>query len=478
MTGSRSALRVLVLLFACACSMLCPLASSQRWSPFDRTVSETPSPTNTPVPTTAAPGDSAEPPETGAPIDTTPTGDEVPVDPSRTPTAAADATPSATSSSPFTRAEDLPAERIRDLWSAPDGRLWVATEAGLFERKEAGWNRLSDRGAVDILGDDGAGGAWVIMEDHATIAMTELGGTGDPAWTVYGGDEGWSPPDPVSGPRRYGGIVRDRDEHVWLAAGEGAALRLDAEAGAWGSVQSEEMGFPPVDPAKDQAYAVTDVALDGAGRVWVAACLFEAVHPTGGGARWFDGDAWRGADAVSSSCVHDLAVDLDGTLWVGQRDTVVRYAPNGDGRSEMELPPWDRYQSAGAIALDGEQRPWVTLLRGGGAYWHVQEALYLLEGDGWTAIYDPDESRGMDGFPIGFNVDGVGFGPDGSGWICTDGMVYGWLDGELVEIGTPLTADNMGLWHLAVDGEGRVWVGRQGEAACDSGLWFYEPAAR
>jgi len=484
MNVSRSGLAVLILVFSSVCSMLCPLVSSQRWTPFGGTVSQTPSPTNTPVPPTATTGDSVEPAETGAPMDSTPTLGGVTLEPSATSTVVVDATaspattPSAHGSSPFSPAENLPAERIRDLWSAPDGRVWVATEAGLFGQEGPGWKRLSDRDAVVLLGDDGAGNAWVIMEDHAVIAMTALGGTADPAWTVYGPDEGWSPPNSVSGPRRYGGIVRDRNGYVWLAAGEGAALRLDVEAGAWGRVTPEEMGFQPADATENQAYAVTDAAVDGAGHVWVAACLFEAVHPTGGGARWFDGDAWHGADSVSGSCVHDLVADLGGGLWVGQRDTVARYDASAARWSEMELPTWDRYQSAGTIALDGEQRPWVTLLRGGGAYWHVQEALYRLDGDGWTGIYDPDESLGMDGFPIGFDVDDVGFGPDGTGWICTDGIVYAWRGGELVEIGTPLAGDNMGLWSLAVDGEGRVWVGRRGEAACDSGLWFYEPTAQ
>ena len=394
--------------------------------------------------------------------------------PSASPRATGTAEPAAPPDSPFRFASELPAERVRDLWRAPDGRLWVATEKGIFAHEEGTWLPVLTRGTVRILGTDGASRVWAVLEEHEGLAVGDLS-TGVPVqWAFYGAESGWTAPSSVSGLPRYGAVVSDRHDRVWLNTGGGELRVLDPETDTWGRLTADEMGFEPADPARDEAYAITDVALDGAGGVWVAACLFEAVHPSGGGARWFDGETWHSAATSDGRCTYDIEVMQDGSIWLGQAGVLAQFEPTRGVWTDTPLPPWDRYQVAASLTSGPDESLWVILYRGGGAYWHVQDALYLLDGETWTMGYDPDIMLEPEHFPVGFDVDGLVVGPDGAAWICADGMVYRWEDGTLERIGAPQTADNMGLWQVALDGDGRVWVGRRGEPYCDSGLWWLE----
>jgi len=115
------------------------------------------------------------------------------------------------------------------------------------------------------------------------------------------------------------------------------------------------------------------VALDSSGDVWVGGWDATPFGPSlvgGPGARWFDGEAWQGADSpvVASGSVTDIEVDTAGNIWVGMVDDLWRYTP-GDGWIRFTPPP----DAPGGflvitdIGLSPSGTPWITTLQCGGA---------------------------------------------------------------------------------------------------------------
>jgi hypothetical protein len=341
---------------------------------------------------------------------------------------------------------DVPPGEIRHLWVAPDGDLWLVGETGIFARADAGWLPVHEGTANRILGTDDAGQVWAVLSDGY-----RLGSFDGTSWTVYGAEQGWEPGDAH-------GLVSDRLGRLWTLSGE-ELRRFDPQSQTWTTLTATDAGFEPLAEPVEPGRALTDVALDGAGNVWVGSCIESGIVIWGQGVRWFDGERWSSSEDTAGQCARDIDVDEAGRVWIGGFDALIRYDPAAGSWSRIPLPPWERTQLVDGIALDAAGNPWVLFTRFGGAGpWH-STAIYALDGGTWVAVSDPN-----DYLPLQF-----AFAPDGTAWVCADRVVLRFSDGEGEIVGSV-----PGYSHqVAVDGAGRVWIA--GEGASGAALWLFAP---
>ena len=399
--------------------------------------------------TAALPDEPLLPTRTPAPGE--PTATATPTE-SPTETLAPTEEPTPTPQSPFTQVilgGDLPEGAIDDLWVAPDGRLWVVIDGDIYAYTDEGWELLHE-GAFDfIMGEDGGGRIWAIVDDETRIAMYDQA-----TWMVFGEESGWpggAARDPVLGP--LGGIwVRYRDE----------LRRFDPLSLTWETFTADQIGFPSLDDYEwepEPGRFLTDLVVDQAGNVWVGNCIFSGIVIEGQGVRWFNGQAWAGATETAEECVQDIEVDAAGRVWMAAFDGLIQYDPTAGTWMHIALPEWERPQLVGQLILDDVGNPWVMFTRFGGAGpWH-SNAIYHLEDGEWGADFDPG----------GYLYMIATTAPDGSLWVCTEGVVW-----RLSRLGN----QEIGLFpaicrQMAVDGRGRLWL--MGERGMDEfGLWWYE----
>ena len=409
-----------------------------------------PADTPTPAPTwTATPRPTSTPP---------PPPTATPVPPTLTPSLSLSPSPTPTPSSPF-RPASWPGEEIRHLWVAPDGRLWLTTDTGIFIRAGDGWEQCYAGMANAILGSDAAGRVWAILDDEKAIGAYDPSagsGHGGATWSVYGPERGWTaPPSAVYLSPGYGdGLVTDPQGRVWLATGGDDLRRFDPQAQTWTVMTAADVGFEPPEEEGYQGHFLSDVALDGAGNVWVGDCIGMGEMLLGQGVRWFDGERWSGSADTAGECVYDVEVDDAGQVWVSGFDALIRYDPAAGDWSRIPLLPWERRQLVTEITLDPAGNPWVEILRFGGASPFGAVARYHLEGGAWVADYDPGGEWFGD----------LAFGPDGVAWLCAEGTVYRLAGGQVEEVGAVAAL----YCQVEVDGAGRVWV------AGAPGLWWLD----
>jgi hypothetical protein len=344
-----------------------------------------------------------------------------------------------------TSADGLPEGGVQHIWVAPDGDLWLAADAGIFVRSGDRWTQIYAGLADRVLGANGVGRVWAVVNDgwHAAVYT----GT----WTLYGPGQGWD--------RSYGGpMVTDRRNWVWVATGADLR-RFDPQTDTWTILSATDVGFAPLVEPLEPGHMLTDVALDGAGNVWVGNCVQEGILISGEGVRWFDGERWSGSVDTAGECVYDIEVDGAGRVWVSGFDALIQYDPAVRAWSRFPLTSaWERPQFITSVDLDPAGNPWVTFIRFSPVGPWGPTALYHLEGNIWVADYDPGEEASIV----------VAFDPDGEAWMCANGVVYRLAGGRWEEIGAPGFCK-----QIAVDGAGRVWVtGGIGRA---SNLWLFSP---
>jgi len=146
-------------------------------------------------------------------------------------------------------------------------------------------------------------------------------------------------------------------------------------------------------------------------------------------------------------------------MWAGAVDALLKYSPVSVSWSRINLPIWGRFQVVVDVTLDDEGRPWIELLRAGGASLDGGAACFYLDGDEWVPVIELPQWQ-----PYMLLLTG-----EGQAWIFLDGILYHYSMDGLQEI-APLPAQNVGL---VVDGDGRLWVARLGTD--DGQLWWVDP---
>ncbi|MBN1180368.1 MAG: PD40 domain-containing protein [Anaerolineae bacterium] len=356
--------------------------------------------------------------------------------------------PTSPSSAPFHAlvSGDVPPGTVQDVWVSPEGEVWLVTDLSISAYAEGEWVPLYIGLANRVLGMDSTGRVWVAMNDGWRVASYEEG-----AWTFYGTEEGWTP--------GYGSApVVDGLGRVWMVEGESVRF-LDPETGQWTALTAAAVGFGPLEDMYEPVRVLTALARDQAGNVWVGSCIQDGIVIAGQGVRWFDGEAWRGSEDTAGECVHDIVVDGAGRVWMTGFDALIQYDPAARAWTRRALPEWERRQLITSFALDAAGNPWVEFIRfGATGPWH-STALYRWENEAWVAVYDPEYDA-----PVLWD-----FGPDGTAWVCSDGVVYRSAGGEIEQVGVVGGT----CAEVVVDGVGRVWVevGFDGEAV----LWRFDP---
>ena len=347
-----------------------------------------------------------------------------------------------------------------------DGTVRVFATYGYATRysglSDGGWTvHPSDRDHI-LIGTDDGGRMFLFSKADDKITTWD----GGPDYLLA--DAGWLPvPDPNE--LEGQGVLTDGSGQVWLATERDVRV-FDGAKWTVFSPQDMTMASPP---HADVLTWFTMHLIGADGEVWAGACNWGGPGPTdGGGACWFDGQAWQGADSLlASGCVLAIQEDGLGRVWVGVDADLVRYDPAADEWAHFPppLPPEGyRFGYIIDIALDPAGDPWPLFALCGGASCVGEEARYRLRDGAWTQIGD-----------IGSNLHRtLLFDGAGTPWLLGGGVYR-------VEADRPadLPAALLVTQAAAVDGAGRVWVagwqvGITGvQPATDVGLWVLEPQA-
>ncbi len=399
-----------------------------------------------PVLAQVPPSPAATPIPTRSPTPTrTPTNTPIPPTPSPTPT------PLPAVFRPVAAVEDILPGESEHLYVAPDGGLWLFTDQGAARFSQDGTRPVVSTTDVGTpVGVDAAGRIWAIGENHATISAW-VGS----AWTSYGAEAGWTPlyEDEAETWYRYVGWGQsDAAGRFWLPTS--ADVRF-FDGARWTVFTPAEMGMEEEEEEEEEENdnaardLIVDLALttaEHADQVWVGACLWSGPGPFGGwGARWFDGQTWRGAESpVASGCVNRIIEDGSGRVWLGADGTVWRYDPPSKAWVKFtppEEPPFGfrRFGSITGLAQAPAGDVWATFLLCGGASCDT-EALYRLRDGAWTLIPEhPLMARPA-----------LAFDPAGIPWLFGE-AVYRILENDLEMVG------QLQAQSLAIDPAGQVW---------------------
>ena len=352
--------------------------------------------------------------------------------------------------------DQLPDGKIKSLWGDSQGRLWLSGSQGIYRREGEEWIGMYPSSAGQILGQDDIGRVWLLLDDGAQIAAWR-----DGDWTVYDAKRGWQP---VEGggylSRGFGdGLVMDEAGRLWLATGGDDLRRLDPANGLWSSLTARQIGFDPPLEEGYQGHFLTDVALSDSGKLWVADCIGVGEGLDGQGIRRYNGQDWLNTEFTQDDCIFDLEVGKRGDVWAGAVDALLKYSPITGSWSRIQLPIWGRFQVVVDVTLDDEGRPWIELLRAGGASLDGGAACFYLDGNEWVPVIELPQWQPYT----------VVQAEEGQAWVFLSGMLYHYSSDGLQEISS-LPAQYV---DMVLDGDGRLWVARLGTD--DGQLWWYEP---
>jgi len=347
------------------------------------------------------------------------------------------------------------------LKALPDGGLRLTTNAGYATYLDGQWDTQLVDEAQTLIGVDGGGRAWIFGETGDTIYYHRIG----EELTLVNAD--WTP---VSDPRALQGrgVISDGQGNVWLATGQDVRV-FDGEQ--WTIYTREAMGMPPAE-WEDLLTGFTLTYVESQQQMWVGSCDWSGPGPFGGGgARWFDGQAWRGADSpVADGCVTAIAADAEGRVWIGLHHGLVYLFDQTSGAwREFPLPEPVEYRRGYpvALALGPDGSPWLLSALCGGASCDATRALYHLRSNRWVEV------TGLRDYPENLIYQGptlpVLFDETGAPWFFMGMMAFHIADDRLEQ--PPSTELN--VLAATVDAAGRIWV--IGNAKEDSpALWVLE----
>jgi ligand-binding sensor domain-containing protein len=372
----------------------------------------------------------------------------------------------------YTEADGLGSDRVYSSAFGLHGETWLGTARGVSQWNSTRWTDLSTgigapNGAITALAVSPAGFLWAGFDG----GVARYDGR---RWTTYGASDGLDATAVTA-------IVFDDAGRVWAAAAHDPDSSRSGglfvfEDGGWRPVPpnraSNGVSGPAAMPLGDN---ITDLAVDGAGRVWVGAHAYAMAKPgfVAGGvsvlpdtlaaavtpdaaAAAAPGDAtlwtiYTPAAGLLSDYVTALAVDAQDHVWIGTEQGLAQF----DGKS------WTSFTTANGLphnhvtdlASTPEGGLWVTTDGGGAVYY---------DGQAWTNLLTVGIADRV--------VNALAEGQDGSIWAATAGGVsryagtawtaYTMLDGLAINDSRAVT----------VDGEGAVWIGGGADRYTGAGL--------
>ncbi|HOT93198.1 MAG TPA: hypothetical protein PLJ78_15275 [Anaerolineae bacterium] len=332
-----------------------------------------------------------------------------------------------------------------NMQALPDGGLRVMTNIGYATYRDGRWDtQLVDEEHI-LVGVDAETRAWILGETGDVISYRPVGGELIPAAV------GWTP---IAHPLELQGrgVVSDDQGRVWLATEQDVRV-FDGEQ--WTTFTRKAMGMsPPTD--EDLLTTYTLIYVESRQQMWVGSCDWGGPGPFGGGgARWFDGQAWRGAQSsVADGCVTAIKADAEGRVWIGLHQGRVYLFDQTSGKwREFLLPEPQDYRRGYpvALSLDREGAPWLLSALCGGASCDTMRALYHFQDNAWREVlglqdYHEDLYQGTT-LPVLFDE-------TGAPWFFFGGMAFRIQDDRL---GQPVVVE-LNVWDAATDAAGHIWV--------------------
>ena len=398
------------------------------------------------VRSTAPPSASAQPPsETPRPSATATRKPVQPTRPPRTPTPG-----------PTIEVTDGPFRLVATIAPAIDGSVYdlrmdpaapgvlqLITEHGYMGvRTEDGrtWSQAAYPEAI-VIGVDATGFIWMLRDGGDAIYATD--GQSDRA---YGPESGWTP---VEDYRELAGngVVDDplTPGDIWLAT-EQDIRRFDGAR--WTLFTRDDMSMAA--PETEDMFPEYVVAVLGTPpTLWAYGCDWGGPGPVGGpGARWLNGDTWRGADSpVASGCITHIVPDPAGRLWVARDTGLVRFDPATDEWEQFILPVPAGVRGLGytvELPLDPAGNPWPLMTTCGGASCEADTVRFRLAGGEWVLVPEPVEVYDY--------ANQVVFDYGGRPWQFVMGGAFRMEEDAWVEVA------QFGVGLTARDADGRLWV--------------------
>jgi hypothetical protein len=336
--------------------------------------------------------------------------------------------------------DEVVAGDVHALQSTSDDTLWLITDQGVARLVDSTWTPYLTDFAGEVAGIDSTGRVWVVSDDTSQIAAWD--GT---SWTTYGAEAGWTAL-PDDGFRYVRGGQQDALGQLWFAAShEVRAFKQDR----WTTYTLADMGMDPGE-TEDRA---TDFKITVArnGTIWIGECDWGGPGPLGGrGARWFDGQTWRGAQSpAASGCVIDITEDQAGHIWLGIDDRLWRYDPATDVWTDF---PTDEpflteahHTHISSVKVGPDDDPWPVVMLCGGASCYGNDVLYHIHDGVWTQVGAVGEFLGNESY-------GPFFDSQGNVWLQWEDALYQ-IVGDEPELVSPLA-----VRYGAFDAMGRLWI--------------------
>jgi len=324
------------------------------------------------------------------------------------------------------------------------GQLLIPTNEGLMERRDGVWRRIGEEQGLPMENVIAA------MEDREGSVWLALGGGGVARWAGYSGWEAFTRRDGLPAQTTWG-MAEDRDGTVWVGTDKGVAALRRAN-GQWQLTRLMVQGLPEA--------RVRQVAIDNDGSLWLgyADHGLWRVPPGRASAEpyHFNGDATRPR-------VMSLLLDRRGQLWVATRNGLFLGRRTGRQRNFARqtvlsgVPNKTFY----GLAEDREGRIWAAGALG----------LAVHEAGRWR-VFSPKD--GLSSSYVAY----LAAHPDGSIWlgyrenvgISKARLTRGQLTLRHIRAGDGLTSDQ--ALSVAVDAHGWVWLGTdRGVSVWDGKAW-------
>ncbi|MBN2207718.1 MAG: hypothetical protein JW759_00245 [Candidatus Coatesbacteria bacterium] len=320
---------------------------------------------------------------------------------------------------------------IKSIGFDAGGHTWVGSQAGLCVFDGTTWAQLNpgNSGMADSpivpFHEDSLGRIWSkIYGNSGYNCISVLDGD---AWATYDISNSEMPYQQI------GGVAIDKDGWAWIST-------WDEKYGGFGDYECYGGGLSSFDGFKWTRYSPTnsglawdfvqDIAIDSAGRKWLAATDAAHCNPY----------ARRRGSVQSGVCGVSV---LDGDNWTNYDSTNSGLPPTGVRK----------------IAIDKQDRKWFVLNEGG---------LCVFNGANWTT-YNTSNSL----IPTN-SISGIDFDSQNRMWFVDGGRIVGVFDGAVWVTYDPPAApgDFFELDSVAVDRADKKWfVGISGVFSFDGQTW-------
>ncbi|MBN2006416.1 MAG: DUF1176 domain-containing protein [Anaerolineae bacterium] len=366
---------------------------------------------------------------------------------------------------PFRKVAPVDAElaggQLRKFEAFPEGDLCLTTNAGYATFRDGAWDTHVVSPREGFVGVDTEERVWG-FPSPGTIGYR----IGDGQFVLA--DDGWQPVEDWTIVRRNG-IIPAAAGQVWVTA-ETDVRAFDGEK--WTVYNSEALEMPPMSE-EDFGMDFTLTYAENLQQVWVGRCDWGGPGPGGGGgARWFDGQVWRGSQTqVAGGCVTAIAAGAEGHVWIGMDHGVVwLFDQTGGDWQQYDLPEPGEPMHKGypiGLVLDPSGAPWLLSGLCGGASCDARRALYHFRDGVWVEV------AGLDIYSRGelYNHPQPPLLFDGAGtpWFFFDGKAFRIEDDRLVE--PPAVLD---VWAGVTDASGQLWLIAQGPDENAPALWVLD----